>query len=160
MNLINKINTRLAKAKTKVTNNIKSVYKATCKLQDEIYSDDDSWLRLVELNKIDTILDDALNVVWYEIYGKNRKSSKMINIDKHKDINGYVSKLTDIINNKIKLTNVMSMRIGRVMCNIKNKTNMVNEKIHKVSEIDNDTLHLIDDNLDEIITYLIKGLKK
>ena len=160
MNLINKINTRLAKAKTKVTNNIKSVYKATCKLQDEIYSDDDSWLRLVELNKIDTILDDALNVVWYEIYGKNRKSSKMINIDKHKDINGYVSKLTDIINNKIKLTNVMSMRIGRVMCNIKNKTNMVNEKIHKVSEIDNDTLHLIDDTLDEIITYLIKGLKK
>ena len=44
-------------------------------LQDEIYND--SWLRLVKLNKIDTILDDALNVVWYEIYGKkNRKSSK------------------------------------------------------------------------------------
>ena len=84
----------------------------------------------------------------------------MINIDKHKDINGYVIKLTDIINNKIKLTNVMSMRIGRVMCNIKNKTNMVNEKIHKVSDIDNDTLHLIDDTLDEIITYLIKRIKK
>ena len=31
-------------------------------LQDEIYSDD-SWLRLVELNKIDTIIDEALNVV-------------------------------------------------------------------------------------------------
>ena len=123
-----------------------------CKLQDEIYSDD-SWLRLVELSNIDTILDDALNVVWYEIYGKNRKSSKIINIDKHKDIDEYVSKLTDIINNKIKLTNVMSMRIGRVMCNIKNKTNMVNEKIHKASEIDNDTLQLIDDNLDEIITF-------
>ena len=130
-----------------------------CKLQDEIYSDD-SWLRLVELNNIDTILDDALNVAWYEIYAKNRKSSKMINIDKHKDIDGYVSKLTDIINNKIKLTNVMSMRIGRVMCNIKNKTNMVNEKIHKASEMNNDTLHLIDDNLNEIITYFIKEFKK
>ena len=159
MNLINKINIRLAKAKTKETNNIKSVYKTMCKLQDEIYSDD-SWLRLVELSNIDTILDDALNVVWYEIYGKNRKSSKIINIDKHKDIDEYVSKLTDIINNKIKLTNVMSMRIGRVMCNIKNKTNMVNEKIHKASEMNNDTLHLIDDNLNEIITYLLKGLKK
>ena len=30
-------------------------------LQDEIYSDD-SWLRLVELNKIDAITDEALNV--------------------------------------------------------------------------------------------------
>ena len=54
----------------------------------------------------------------------------------------------------------MSMRIGRVMCNIKNKTNMVNEKIDKASEMNNDTLHLIDDNLNEIITYLLKGLKK
>ena len=152
MNLINKINIRLAKAKTKVTNKIKSVYKAMCKLQD------DSWLKSVELNKLDAILDDALNVLLYEIYGKNRKSSKMINIDKHKDIDRCVSKLADIINNKIKLANVMSMRIGRVMCNIKNKTNMINEKIHKASEIDNDTLHLIDDNLNEIITYLRESL--
>ena len=155
MNLINKINIRLAKAKTKVTNKIKLVYKAMCKLQD------DSWLRLVELNKIDAILDDALNVVRYEIYGKNRKSSKIINIDKHKSIDGYVSKLTVIINYKIKLMNIIiSKRISNVMCNIKNKTNMVNEKIHKASEIDNDTLHLIDDNLNEIITYLRKGLKR
>ena len=54
----------------------------------------------------------------------------------------------------------MNMIIGHVMCNIKNKTNMVNEKIRKASVTDNDTLHLIDDNLDEIITYFIKGLKK
>ena len=154
-NLINKINIRLSKAKTKVSNNIKSIYKALSKLQD-----DDSWLRVVELNNIDTILDDALNVVWYEIYGKNRKSSKIINIDTHKDIDGSVSKLTIIINNKLKLLNVMNMGIGRVMCNIKNKTNTVNEKIRKASVMDNDSLYLIDDNLNEIITYLIKGLKK
>ena len=65
-NLINKINIRLSKAKAKVSNNIKSIYKGLSKLQN-----DDSWLRL-ELNKIDTILDDAINVVWYDIYGKNR----------------------------------------------------------------------------------------
>ena len=39
-------------------------------LQDEIYSDD-SWLRLVELNKIDAIIDEALNVVWKKFYRKN-----------------------------------------------------------------------------------------
>ena len=119
-NLINKINIRLSKAKTKVTNNIKSVYKAKCKLQDEIYLND-TWLRLDELNRIDTIFDDTLNVVWYEIYGKNRKSSKIINIGKHKNIGKYVSKLEDIIINNIKLMSAMNMKITRTMCDIKIK---------------------------------------
>ena len=38
-------------------------------LQDEIYSDD-SWLRLVELNKLDAMLDDALIVTWNIIHKK------------------------------------------------------------------------------------------
>ena len=132
-NLINKINIRLSKAKTKVTNNIKSVYKAKCKLQDEIYLND-TWLRLDELNRIDTIFDDMSNVVWYEIYGRNRKSSKIINIGKHKDIGKYVSKLEDMTIHNIKLISVMNMKITRTMCDIKNKTNMVNKIIHKVSD--------------------------
>ena len=37
-------------------------------LQDEIYND--PWSRLVELNKIKDILDDALNVIRYEIHEK------------------------------------------------------------------------------------------
>ena len=114
-NLINKINIRLSKAKTKVTNNIKSVYKAKCKLQDEIYLND-TCLRLDELNRIDTIFDDTLNVVWYEIYGKNRKSSKIINIGKHKNIGKYASKLEDIIINNIKLMCAMNMKITRTLC--------------------------------------------
>ena len=81
-------------------------------LQDEIYSDD-SWLRLVELNKIDAIIDDVLNVVWNETYGENRTSSKKINIDKDKDIDGYVSKLTDVINNKIELINRTGSTMNR-----------------------------------------------
>ena len=45
-------------------------------LQDEIYSDD-SWLRLVELDKIDIIIDEALNVVWKVFYeNKNRISPR------------------------------------------------------------------------------------
>ena len=84
----------------------------------------------------------------------------MVNIDKHKNIDGYVSRLTVIINNKIKLVRTIIMRsIDSIMCDIKNKSNMVNEKIHKASEIHNDTLHLIDDNVNEIMTYLMKRLK-
>ena len=45
------------------------------------------------------------------------------------------------------------------MCNIKSKTNIVKDKIHKVNEMDNDTLNLIDDNLNEIIIYLKRRLK-
>ena len=126
-------------------------------LQDEIY--DDPWLRLVELNKIDTILDDALNFVWYELYGKNKKSSIIINIDKYNDIDGYVSKLTDVINNKINLINKLGERIGQARCEINNETNMINEIIHKAGVMDNDTLYLIDDKLDKIITQTRKKIK-
>ena len=120
------------------------IYGAVHELQDEIYSDD-SWLRLVELNKIDAIIDEALNAVWKKFYRKNRVNPEMIKIDKHKDIDGYVSKLTDIINNKIALLNGICDAIDHAMSEIKNETNMIDEKIHKASEMDNDTRHLIND---------------
>ena len=108
------MNKRLAKVKADVTKKIELIYESMYELQDEIYSDD-SWLRLVELNKIDAIIDEALNVVGNEICGKNRISPEKINIDKHKDIDGYVSKLTDVINNKIELVNRMCESIDHVM---------------------------------------------
>ena len=52
-------------------------------LHDEIYSDD-SWLRLAELNKINTLLDKSLDYVWKMIYGENSEKHENINIDKHK----------------------------------------------------------------------------
>ena len=91
---------------------------------------------------------------------ENRISPEKINIDKYKDIDGYVSKLTDVINNKIELVNRMGGALDHVMSEIKNETNMIDEKIHKVSEMDNDTLHLIDDKINEIITQSRKKLSK
>ena len=128
-------------------------------LQDDIYSNE-SCLRLVELNKIDAIIDEALNAVWNEICGKNRINPEKIKIDKHKDIDGYVSKLTDVINNKTELLNRMCRTIDHVMSEIKNETNMIDEKIHKVSEMDNDTQHLINDKLKEIMKQSRKKLRK
>ena len=66
---INKPNNLLAKLKAKLTKKVELIYESLCELQDEIYSDD-SWLRLVELNKLDAILDDALNVTWNMICKK------------------------------------------------------------------------------------------
>ena len=115
---------------------------------------------MVELEKIDALIDEALNVVWNMICGENRICPEEIKIDKHKDIDGYVSKLTDVINNKIELVNRMGGVIDHVMSEIKNETNMIDEKIHKVSEMDNDTLHLINDKLKEIINQSSKNLSK
>ena len=125
-------------------------------LQDETYND--PWLRLVELNKIKDILNDALDVVSNEIYGKNRKGSIITNIDKDNDIDGYISKLTDVINNKIELINKLGETIDQVLHEINNERNIINEKILEASEMDNDTLYLIDDRLDKIIIQTRKKL--
>ena len=95
---INKSNNLLAKLKDEITKKIELVYEVMSELQDEIYNDD-SWLRLVELSKIDTITDEALNAVWKTFYRKNRINPEMIKTDELTD------ELTDIINNKIALLN-------------------------------------------------------
>ena len=136
------------------------IHEGINELQDEVYSDD-SWLRLVELDKIDAILEEVFNTVWKMLNkNKNRINPEKIMIDKHKDIDGYVSKLTDVINNKIELVNRMCESIDHVMSEIKNETNMIDEKIHKVSEMDNDTQHLINDKLKEIMKQSRKNLEK
>ena len=154
----NKIDT-ISKIKVKIAMKVKLIYGSMCELQDEIYSDD-SWLRLVELDKIDAIIGEALNVVRNEICGKNRISPEKINTDKHKDIDGYVSNLTEVINYKIELVNRIDEAIDHVISKIKNKTNMIDEKIHKVGKMENDTLHLVDDKLSKIITQSRKKLSK
>ena len=79
----------------------------------------------------------------------------MINIDKNKDIDGYVNKLTDIINNKIKLERTINIRINNITCDINNISKMVNKNMDQASNMDNDTLHLIDDILNKFIKHLI-----
>ena len=81
-------------------------------------------------------------------------------IDKHKDIDGYVSELTDLINHKIEEMNRMCSEVDHIMSEINNETNMIDEKIHKVCEMDNDTLHWIDDRLNEIMIRSKKKLKQ
>ena len=69
--VINETGTILAKIRTKIKKKIKLIYESMYKLKDEIYSDD-SWLRQVELNKIDPIIDDALNFIFNMICKESR----------------------------------------------------------------------------------------
>ena len=127
-------------------------------LQDEVYSDE-SWLRLVELDKIDAIIDEAIDIVWNTFYEKNRINPETIEIDKHEDIDGYVNELTDLINHRIEQVNRMHREIDNVTSEIKNETDKIDEKIHNVSEMDNDTLHWIDGRLNNIMTRSRKKLR-
>ena len=158
IDILNKMNNGLAKVMAEVATKVKLIYEVMSELQDEIYSDD-SWLRLVELDKIDAIVNEALDLIWNEICGKNRIDTEPIEIDKHKDIDGYVSELTDMINHRIRLVNEKCGVIDQVMSEIKNETDMIDEKIHKVSEMDNDTLHWINDKLNNIMTKSRKKLR-
>ena len=54
----------------------------------------------------------------------------------------------------------MCRAIDHVMSEIKNETNMIDKNIYKVNEMDNDTLHLINDKLKEIINQSRKILSK
>ena len=163
ISMINKAYERLAKVKEDVTKKLNLIYGLMAELQDEIYSDD-SWLRLVELDKIDAIIDEAIDIVWNTFYEKKKKKKKIKKpgtkqIDKHKDIDGYVSELTDLINHRIKQVNRMYGEIDNVVSEIKNETDKIDEKIHNASEMDNDTLHWIDDRLNNIMTRSRKKLR-
>ena len=50
--------------------------------------------------------------------------------------------------------------IDHAMSEIKNETNMVDEKIHKLGEVDNDTLHWINDELKKFIDQSERNLRK
>ena len=149
---INKTNDGLAKVKTEVAKKVELINEAIVELQEEIYSDN-SRLRLVELDKIDATIEEVFNVVW-KVLWENKKgtNSNMIDIDKHKDIDGCVSELTHLINHRIEQVKRMCEELDQVMSEIKNGTDKTDEKIHKVSEMDNDTLYLIDDKLNNIMT--------
>ena len=72
MNLINRRYKKVKKAKTELTNTIKAVDKEMRELKCDL------WSRAFQLNEIDVILDDAINVARYEIYGKNERTQKWL----------------------------------------------------------------------------------
>ena len=128
--------------------NVEEICVLINELQDEIYCDD-SWLRLVELNKIHVLIDDAFDYAWKTVYCKNREKHEKINVDKDKDIDGYVSKYTNIVNDKLELLNRIGELIDSTMTDVQNELGMINE-VRQANEIDTDTLKLMYNTLAKI----------
>ena len=70
-------------------------------MKNHIY-DDDEWLVIAQLNKINPLLDELTDHVLLNICNKNREKNEVINIDvdKDKDIDGYVNIYNKTINGK------------------------------------------------------------
>ena len=140
---------QIARIRNDFSKNIEEVFWLMNELQDVIYNDN-SWLRLVELNKINVLLDDSLDYMWKTIYCKNRDKHEKINIGKDKDIDGYVSKYINIVNDKLELVNRIRELLDSTMIDIQNEIGMINE-VKQASEIDIYTLKLMHNTLTKIL---------
>ena len=98
--------------------NVSEICSLMKELEDDLY--DDSWLRLAELNKINALLDGSLDYVWKMVYGVNREKYEIESIDKDKDkdIDGYVSMYTNIMNDKLELVSSLGELFDTIMVEV------------------------------------------
>ena len=118
--LIDQVN-MIVEASKAFLNNINKIRTLTNDLQDELFSDD-PWLKLFEMNKINALVDESLDYIWNMIYGKKREKNEITNIDidKDKDIDGYISKYIDIINDKSLLVSKLGEILDSIVIELQN----------------------------------------
>ena len=57
----------------------------------------------IELIRLYTILSDSINVTWREIYERDKKGLKKIDVNKIKNVDTFIHQLNIVINNKKQL---------------------------------------------------------
>ena len=125
------------------------IYGALRKLPNE------SQPKLIELVRLDTILNDSINVVWREIYERDKKMIKKIDVNKTKNVEGFICQLKGIINNKILLLKTsIIVKLNLIISDIKNKSNM--DDFYNYN--DTDKLFMIYNDRDKYIKFLKKDI--
>ena len=86
----------------------------------------DSQLKLAELFRLDTISNDSINVVWRQIYERDKKSIKKIDANKIKNVDGFIDQLKNIINNKTALLKTtVVVKLNCIISDLKQKSGMI-----------------------------------
>ena len=108
-----------------------------------------------ELIKLDTILNDSINVIWREINDSYKKAIKKIDINKIKNVDSFIYELKAIINHKILLlkTSVI-VKLNVIISDIKNKSNI--DDIYNYS--DKDKIFMIYKDLENYMKHLKREL--
>ena len=124
------------------------VYNALKKLPNEPQS------KLIELIRLDTLLNDSINVIWREIYERDKKGLKKIDINKIKNVDIFIHHLNIVTNNKKQLLKTVIVKLNCIISDIKTKS-----KIDDVYNFnDKDKLFMIYNDLDKYIKHLKKDL--
>ena len=87
----------------------------------------ESQLKLIELIRLDTLLNDSINVIWREIYGRNKRIIKKIDINEIKNVDTFIHKLINVINNNKQLIRTLVIvKLDRIISDIKIKSGIGN----------------------------------
>ena len=125
------------------------IYSALKKLPKE------SQPKLTELIRLDTISNDSINVIWREIYERDKKGIKKIDVNKIKNVDGFIHQLKIIINNKIVLlkTSVI-VKLNLIISEIKEKSKI--DYVYNYNDIHK--LYMIYNDLDKYMKHLKKDI--
>ena len=96
------------------------------------------------------MLNDSINIVWREIYDRERKTFKKIDTNKVKNIDAFIDQLINVVNNKIVLlkTTVIT-KLNYIISDLKVKSGM---DVYNFNDIDK--LSKINNNLDKYMNRL------
>ena len=108
-----------------------------------------------ELIKLDTILNDSINVIWREINGRDKKVIKKIDINKIKNVDSFIYEMKAIINHKILLLKTSAIvKLNVVITDVKNKSNM--DDIYNYSN--KNKIFMIYNDLEKYMKHLKRDL--
>ena len=104
-----------------------------------------------ELIKLDTLLNDSINIIWHEIHERDKKAIKKIDINRIKNVDSFIYELKDIINYKtLLLKTSVVVKLNVMISDIKNKSN--------IDDIDNyinkDKIFMIYNDLENYMKHL------
>ena len=108
-----------------------------------------------ELIKLDTILNDLINVIWREINDSYKKAIKKIDINKIKNVDSFIYELKAIINHNILLLKTsFILKLNVSISDIKNKSDM--DDIYNYSN--KDKIFKIYNDLEKFMKHLKRDL--
>ena len=112
--------------------------------------------KLTELIRLDTISNDSINIIWREIYDRERKVFKKIDGNKIKNVDGFIHQLINIINNKtVLLKTTVIIKLNSIIGDLKIKSGM--DDVYNFN--DKDKLSKIDNGLDKYMKHLKRDIE-
>ena len=111
--------------------------------------------KLTELIRLDTISNDSINIVWREIYERERKVFKKIDANKIKNVDGFIDELKNVINNKTALLKTTAIvKLNCIISDLKEKPGM--DDVYDFN--DKDKLSMINNDLDKYMKHLKRDI--